>query len=199
MMRLQEVDTKDKRTWVAFGLIGLGVLLLFGIGNILVPLLFFGFIVVPGLGLMAVYNTGHSGTAFFAIPGAIVTGTGAILIFQSITGYWESWTYAWTLYGVFTGLGIMMMADRLEDETLHTVGRWFVILGGVAFLGLGSLFVVFTSGILKTLLIFALIVGGIYLLTKDNERDVTNKYIKYSNGEKAKRVKLAIEDDRDIA
>jgi hypothetical protein len=163
-MRLDEIDTRDKRTLAAFGLIGLGLILLIGIGNLILPLIFLITIVAPGLGLMAIYHTGHEAAAPVAIPGAIITGTGAILLFQSLTGYWESWSYAWTLYGVFLGIGLMLMADRLGDASLHKVGRGFVMVSGIAFLVLGSLFIVLSSDVLRPLFILAFIGGGVYLL-----------------------------------
>src|SRR5687767_8849581 len=45
----------------------------------------------------------------FAIPGSIVAGIGLVLLFQNITGHWESMSYFWTLIIVFVGVGIYLM------------------------------------------------------------------------------------------
>ena len=46
-----------------------------------------------GLLLLAVITR----TPPLAIPASIVGGIGLLLFFQNITGYWDSWAYAWTL------------------------------------------------------------------------------------------------------
>lgn len=138
----------DKRTAAAFGLIGLGFLLLFGVSS-LWPL----FILLPGLGVLAIYYyTDHPAAAALAIPGMLIAGTGALLLFQSLTGYWESWAYAWTLYGVFLGAGMVLMGQRTDDPNLIMVGRWFTAIGGMSFLALGGFFIIMTSSVSRLVL-----------------------------------------------
>lgn len=94
---------------IGVGLIGAGVLFLLGavlkfnIWSVLWPF----FIIVPGLlffvGMVA---SGKSG-APLAVPGSIITMVGLLLLFQSITGLWASWAYAWALiFPTGVGLGI---------------------------------------------------------------------------------------------
>lgn len=49
------------------------------------------------------------GTPPLAIPGTIVTGTGLILFYQNNSGDWSSWSFIWSLYPIFVGLGIFLM------------------------------------------------------------------------------------------
>jgi hypothetical protein len=117
------------RVIVALILIGLGVMSLMGMG-LLWPL----FILVPGLLMLAgAFGGGRAGAAALSIPGMITTGTGALLFVQNLTGYWESWSYAWTLYGVFLGMGFMLMGLQFEDDSLHRIGRGFVNVSLVIF------------------------------------------------------------------
>lgn len=131
----KETDKNSQWGIVALFLIGLGVMSLMG-ANLLWPM----FVLVPGLiMLMLVYVGGRAGAAAFSIPGMMVTGIGALLFVQNLTGYWESWTYAWALFGVFLGMGFMLMGQRLEDSSLHRFGQQFanislIILAGFAFL-----------------------------------------------------------------
>jgi hypothetical protein len=113
---------------VALGLIGLGVMALMGIG-LLWPM----FILLPGLVMLGAALYSGKAAAGLAIPGMIVTGTGGLLFIQNLTGYWESWSYAWTLYGVFLGMGFVIMARLMEQPALERVGRGFIWAGVVSF------------------------------------------------------------------
>src|SRR5574339_229943 len=65
---------------------------------------------------------GGKGTAAFAIPGSIVGGIGLILLFQNLTGHWESMSYFWTLIIVFVGMGIYLMGRYGGDENQKRSG-----------------------------------------------------------------------------
>jgi hypothetical protein len=102
------------RSITAFSLIGLGVLFLlsqifgFSLFSLLWPL----FVIIPGAAFLYFAITGDKKMAGLAVPGTVITGTGLILLFQSITGYWQSWAYAWTLYPLFVGLALTFMGQR---------------------------------------------------------------------------------------
>ncbi len=156
-------DNNTSRVFLAVILIGLGVMSLMGIG-LLWPL----FILVPGLVMLSLaFRGGRTGAAGMSIPGMIVTGTGALLFIQNLTGYWESWAYVWTLYGVFLGMGLMLMGQRLEDSSLHQIGRHFVNFSLIAFAGFAFLFEIVIGigghGPLNALVLIAL---GLFLLTR---------------------------------
>jgi hypothetical protein len=87
---------------VVVGLFALGVVL-FG-----VDLTQYGwplFVIIPGLTLLVVGFLG--GGAGASVPGGIVTMLGLVLAYQSSTGDWASWAFAWALIapgGVGLGL-----------------------------------------------------------------------------------------------
>jgi hypothetical protein len=92
------------------------------------------FIVLPGLIFLGLAVFGDKKMAGFIVPGAIVTGTGAILWVQNATNHWESWAYVWTLYPVFLGLALMFLGRRTDNPSTENTGRGFVTWGTVAFL-----------------------------------------------------------------
>ena len=115
------------------------------------------------------------GAASLAVPGAIVTGTGAILFYQNVTNHWESWAYAWALYPVFLGLALTFMGERSHNQSAINTGRGFVRWGGIAFVALWALFelVIFAGnrGIGNVLLPAFLIGAGLWMLLRGNFRD----------------------------
>lgn len=180
------MNESNKRTLGAFALIGLGVLLLLGLDK-LWPL----FILLPGLGLMALAYSDNKSLAPMAVPGMLISGTGGLLLFQAVTGYWESWAFAWTLYGVFFGLGLMIMGERMEICDLRVIGRWMAIVSAVAFAGLGTMFMLATSSLIRLLFIVACFVVGLKLLCKDKPYSLRAN----GNGAKHKRSDVAVEEN----
>lgn len=124
------------RTIAAVVLIGLGLLFLLGqtlnfsIFGALWPL----FVLLPGAAFLYFAATGGKDKAGLAVPGAIIGGTGAILMYQNLTGHWESWAYAWLLYPVFLGMALQFMGQRTGDRGTYDTGSGFVRYGGTAFL-----------------------------------------------------------------
>ncbi len=64
---------------------------------------------VIGVGVFLFALGAAVGEPGMAVPATIVSGIGGILAYQSTTGNWESWSYAWTLIPGFVGLGIVIM------------------------------------------------------------------------------------------
>lgn len=158
---------------MGLALIGLGAIFLlaqifnFDVMGTLWPLI----IILPGAACLYFAANGDKKAAGLAVPGAIITGTGAILLYQSITGHWESWAYIWTLYPVFLGLALMWMGQRTGDHNEYRTGRGFVKYGSLVFLAFWALFELFIFGGLDGLLgwiVFpALLIGaGVYLLRR---------------------------------
>lgn len=69
-------------------------------------------IVLAGTGLTIPGFLGfaHRGFGAFFIPGMPVLVTGLILLFASLTGYWEIWSVAWVLEILGLALGFIMAA-----------------------------------------------------------------------------------------
>lgn len=125
------VDTSQKNRGMALSavvLIGVGILLLLDLGT-LWPL----FILMPGLVFLGAAAAGGRPASALAIPGMLITGTGALLFIQNLTNYWDSWSYAWTLYGVFLGSGLLLMGRSLNDRSLQAVGQGCIYFGLIAF------------------------------------------------------------------
>lgn len=155
----------DNRALIAVICIALGVMFFMGIG-LLWPM----FILVPGLIMLGIALAGRAGAAALAIPGMIVTGTGALLFLTNLTGYWQSWAYLWTLYAVFLGMGFMLMGHKFEEASLHSIGRAFVYAGMAGFVAFAFFFEIIIgisggSGAIGALLLIA---AGLYLLARDD-------------------------------
>ena len=157
------------RSIAGITLVGLGIFFLlaqvfnFNIWGALWPL----FVVLPGAAFLYAAYTGDKSKAGLAVPGAIVTGTGLILLAQNITDHWESWAYAWTLYPVFLGLALTFMGRRTGETNTEKTGQGFIRWGGMAFI-IGAAFfelVVFDHGAFGNLLMPILLIGaGIWIM-----------------------------------
>jgi hypothetical protein len=159
---------------VVVGLFALGVVL-FGI-----DLTQYGwplFVIIPGLTLLVVGFAGVGQGA--SIPGGMITMLGLVLAYQSGTGDWPSWAFAWSLIvpgGV--GLGMYLQALRDRDSESLKRGRTLIFVGVMIFM-IG--FVLFESilGISnvdygwfgKAALPLLLIVIGIILLARSIQRN----------------------------
>jgi hypothetical protein len=115
---------------VVVGLFALGVVL-FGI-----DLTQYGwplFVIIPGLTLLVVGFLG--GGVGASIPGGIVTMLGLVLAYQSSTGDWPSWAFAWALIvpgGI--GLGIYLHALRDRDPVALRRGRTLMFVAALIFM-----------------------------------------------------------------
>jgi hypothetical protein len=153
----------SKNILVAVGLIALGLMFLLNI-DALWPV----FILVPGLIFMGAAIRGGRATAGLAIPGSIISGTAILLFVQNVSNYWESWAYAWTLYGVFLGFGFVTMANVLDDDRLAALGRSFMLFGLMAFAAFGFFFevIIGLGGFVSGWWAWILIAAGIVILAR---------------------------------
>ncbi len=167
---------------VALGLIALGLMLWLDLGA-LWPV----FILAPGAVFLAVAMTNGRATAGLAIPGSIITGTAVLMFIQNVTGYWESWAYAWTLYGVFLGVGFVIMANVLGDDKLASLGRSFMLFGLMAFGAFGFFFevIIGLGGLKGGWWAWLLIAAGILILVRSFVGDCGMPFL--CPGEKTKR------------
>src|SRR5688572_14619927 len=104
--------------------------------------------VVIGFGALffvAMFAGGKQAAAF-AIPGSIVGGIGLILLFQNLTGRWESMSYFWTLILMFVGLGIYIMGTYGSDPNQKRSGLGVMKVGFILFIIFGAFFeMIFSS------------------------------------------------------
>jgi hypothetical protein len=138
------------------------------------------FILIPGLAFFAAMLQGGPPAGPFAIPGSIITITGALLFYQNATGHWQSWAYAWALIAP-TGVGVGLVIQGNWNGSTRVVreGRRLIAIGLTLFV-VGAIFfelVVNISGfanglpgqiILPILLILA---GGYFLVAGRPRRE----------------------------
>ena len=90
------------------------------------------FVIIPGLTLLIVGFLAFGQAA--TIPGGVVTVLGLLLAYQSSTGDWPSWAYAWALI-VPGGVGLGMYLQALRDRDQHALktGRTLMFIGLMIF------------------------------------------------------------------
>jgi hypothetical protein len=134
------------------------------------------FVIIPGLTLLVVGFVGAGQGA--AIPGGILTMLGLVLAYQSGTGDWPSWAFAWALVAPFgVGLGMYLQALRDRNAGAMRRGRSLMFVGLVIFM-IGFVFFESILGISgtsygifgKAALPALLIVIGIILLVRSIQR-----------------------------
>jgi len=134
------------------------------------------FVIVPGLTLLVVGFVG--GGAGASVPGGIVTMLGLVLAYQSSTGDWASWAFAWALIapgGI--GLGLYLQALRDRDSVQLRRGRTLIFISLMIFM-IGFVFFESILGISgvdygifgKAALPALLIVIGVILLVRSIQR-----------------------------
>lgn len=159
---------------VVVGIFALGVVL-FGI-----DLTQYGwplFVIIPGLTLLVVGFAGVGQGA--SIPGGIVTMLGLVLAYQSSTGDWPSWAFAWALI-IPGGLGLGMYLQALRDRdgvslqrgrTLMFVGAMIFMIGFVFFESILGISDVDYGWFGKAALPLLLVVIGLILLVRSVQRN----------------------------
>jgi hypothetical protein len=123
-------------------------------------------IVVIGFGALffVAMAVGGRQAAPFAIPGSIISGVGLVLLFQNITGHWESMSYFWTLIILFVGFGIYMMGRQSGDDKQKQSGWGVMKVGFILFLIFGAFFEMIFSSFSNVLFPILLIALGAYLV-----------------------------------
>jgi hypothetical protein len=170
------MSTQNARSGSLVGgaiLIGLGVLFLLGqIFNFSAwayawPLLLVGF---GGL-FFALMAAGGRPAAGLAIPGSILSAVGLVMLYQNLTGHWESWAYAWTIIVVAVGVGIFIAGAWTANHAQRRSGLRVATTGLVLFVLFGAFFelVIFDSGRLgarQYVFPVLLILAGVFMLLR---------------------------------
>jgi hypothetical protein len=99
------------------------------------------FVIVPGLVLLgaAVIAPRPRGVGF-AVGGAVVTTVGGILLYQSESGHWESWSYVWALLPTAAGAALLGYGMFAGDARMRAVGAWLAGVAGVVFVAAAGVF-----------------------------------------------------------
>lgn len=154
---------------VGLGLIVLGILFLagqllgFNVWGIVWPF----FIIVPGLLFFVGMVTLGKNGAPLAIPGSIITMIGLILLFQTLTGQWQTWAYVWALiFPTSVGVGIAIAGLWGDDPRAARAGGTTALIGAIVFLGFAVFFELLLnlsglrSGPLGRLILPVLLIGA---------------------------------------
>ena len=108
---------------------------------------------------------GGKQTAAFAIPGSIISGVGLVLLFQNMTGRWESMSYFWTLIMIFVGVGIYIMGWYAGDPHQKRSGIGVMRVGFILFIIFGAFFELLIFSSFNNLIFpVLLILLGVYLI-----------------------------------
>jgi hypothetical protein len=121
-------------------------------------------IIVFGALFFAAMFAGGKQTAAFAIPGSIISGIGLILLFQTITGHWESMSYFWTLIIMFVGTGIYIMGWYGGDANQKRSGFGVMKVGFLLFIIFGAFFEMIFSSFGNLIFPVLIILLGVYLI-----------------------------------
>jgi len=111
--------------------------------------------------------------AGLVIPGTIIITNGLILLYQNLTGDWDSWSYLWALEPLSVGLGLFLL--YLLGNRAHglLVASSIVASIGVFFLLIfGSIF----GGLIRLLGPVALILVGLLLIANEFKRRNSRQY-----------------------
>jgi hypothetical protein len=125
-------------------------------------------IVLGGLFFAGMFAGGKQ-VSGLAIPGTIIGGIGLVLLYQNLTGHWESWAYAWALIVFFVGLGVYLMGLYAGDEGQRRAGGRVMRTGFTLFVIFGAFFEMLFStahvaGLRNFVFPALLILFGIYLI-----------------------------------
>jgi hypothetical protein len=144
-----EKDTMSERSNNSGALIGGALMIAFGLLALAGQLLRNVFnwtwlwpfsIIAFGVLFFVVMLAGGRRAAAFAIPGSIITGIGLILLFQNLTGMWETWSYGWTLILMAVGIGITLMGLWEQNPDRQLAGLRVLRVGFILFVIFGAFF-----------------------------------------------------------
>jgi hypothetical protein len=155
---------------VAVILIGLGILFLavnfldIDLGRVW-PLIFF----VIGAGFYTpalLMPQARAGLAALFIPGTIMIGLGVIFFYNTLTGDWGSWAYAWSLIPAFVGIGLILASrfGHWQGDTARA-GTWLALGSAAVFSVLAMFFGSRTFGAIGPILLIGL---GVLLLFRSS-------------------------------
>ena len=92
------------------------------------------FIILPGVVLLGLSLVPAPPRGIgFATAGAIVTTVGTLLLYQSRSGHWESWAYAWALIPLGTGVAMALYGLLARASGMVTSGLWMAAIATVLF------------------------------------------------------------------
>jgi hypothetical protein len=115
----------------------------------------------------------HEKIAGLAVPGTIIVVNGLLLLYQNLTGDWNSWEYAWALEPLSVGLGLFMLyLLGNQNRGLLTASGIVAGIGMVFFIIFASIF----GGAIRIVGPAALILAGVLLMLRGARRQPTEPF-----------------------
>jgi hypothetical protein len=132
------------------------------------PVIFF--VVALGFYLPAViWPESRRGLAGLYIPGSLLLVMGIVFLYNTLSGDWNVWAFAWLLVPFSIGLGMSLAAWIGNwSPPVGEVGIWIMVLNAVGFSLFGTLFG--EPGI-KTFSAGLVLIGGALMLLRGFLRD----------------------------
>jgi hypothetical protein len=134
------------------------------------------FILGPGALLVAAGLYGPRDWSGLVAPGSVIAAVGAILMWQSVTGRFESWAYLWALIPTAAGIGVFLQGNRADNDELRENGRRTATAGLLMLLAFGAFFELFIFGgfagagiVGRIVLPLAAVAVGVWLLYRRDE------------------------------
>ena len=94
------------------------------------------FVIAPGVAILIsglAAAPGGAGTAA-TVTGSQLTGLGLLLLFQNLTGLWQTWAYAWALvWPTSIGLGLVARGNFSGDDKTARSGASTAMVGFLMF------------------------------------------------------------------
>jgi hypothetical protein len=133
------IGAMEKRQMALVGAGGLAILfgVLVIVGSLLPPgsrMVSWPLIVIGVGAAFLLFSVGTDAVGL-VIPGAIVLGIGCLLYVQHLTGWWNSWAYAWALIPGFAGLGLLAFEQLMGGRPgVRTAAQVLLAVSAVLFL-----------------------------------------------------------------
>jgi len=123
--------------------------------------------IVIGIGFLLpalIWENARSGLAGLYIPGMIFLVLGGIFLFNTLSGNWQVWAYAWILIPAGVGLGLYSGAliGKWHDDVRKT-GIWMTVISFTVFAFFAALF---GNLLVKAIGAGVLILLGIYIVLR---------------------------------
>jgi hypothetical protein len=106
----------------------------------------------------------RAGLAGFCIPGGILLTLGVIFLYNTLSGDWASWSYAWIMLNGGVGIGLVLAAwIGGWGREMTDIGWWMFVVSAVVF----SIFATLFGGpVLKASGPVVLILCGLWLMVR---------------------------------
>ena len=123
--------------------------------------------IVAGIGFFLpalIWPDAREGLAGLYIPGAIFLTLGGIFLFNTLSGIWAIWAYAWILIPASVGLGLFLCATVGKwDKGVSRTGIWMMLISATVFAFTAALF---GDNVVRILGAGFLVAIGLVILTR---------------------------------